>query len=241
MVFVMDFFMGEFYINVGSFDNCDLSLEILIVKVDQVFGLFVFFDCMEVGVNYVNFWVIDEFGNCFNCLVEVIVCDFFDGVQLSFDVLEICFEVNNFFQLDFCNYFIIILFNGFVLIYDQVENSFFFGDGVGVFGIMVFVLVVGFFFVDLGVIFLDGIYELGEGMGFVIVFYVLVLFGFDILQNGNFVFVNCFEIVYEIFEFCQLFDMLELDCECIVQNECIVDFGIVIGGFEFYIIQYDGG
>ena len=240
-VFAMDPFTGESYINAGSFDNCDPSPEILIAKADQVFGPSVFFDCTEVGANYVNLRVTDEFGNRSNCLAEVTVRDFFDGVQLSFDAPEICFEANNPSQLDFRNYLTITLPNGSVLTHDQVENSPFFGDGVGAFGITAFAPAAGSSSVDPGVISSDGIYEPGEGTGFVTVSYALALPGLDIPQNGNFALANCLEIVHETFELRQPLDMPEPDCECIVQNERIVDLGTVTGGLEPYTIQYDGG
>lgn len=128
-----------------------------------------------------------------------------------------------------------------ILNYYDVLNNNYLGDVQGVFGILVFLVDGNLFSNDFGIIIVDGIYMFGIGIGYVQVFYVMVLLeDMVVLQNGMLVFGLCFIIVYIIFELCQLLEMDLLECVCVEENVCVVDLGEVCNGLEFYIIQYDG-
>ncbi|MEL7375767.1 MAG: HYR domain-containing protein, partial [Bacteroidota bacterium] len=239
-VFAEDQNDGSPFVNGGSFDNCDDDLEILIAKAGEDFAASATFDCSETGGQLVTLQATDDAGNVSTCLAQIEVRDFFDGIQLQLDIPELCLENVNPDQVDFSNYLNITLPDGTVLGHDEVENSTFLGDAVGAFGITAFAPAPGTTSIDPGSVSYDGEYTLGEGTGFITVSYVLALPGADIPQNGNAALGGCFQVVHETFEVRQPLEMESPECECIVQNDRIVDLDTITGGLEPYQIQYSG-
>ncbi|RME99840.1 MAG: HYR domain-containing protein, partial [Bacteroidetes bacterium] len=240
-VFAADQLDGSTFVDAGSTDNCDPDLTYEIAKPNGPFGPSVTYDCTETGYNIVTLRLTDDAGNSRTCLSQVHVLDFFEGIQFDFDVPEICLEANNPEQLDFSNYLVITLPDGTVLSHDQVENNSYLGDAVGGFGITAFAPAQGTPSVDPGTITEDGIYTPGDGTGYVTVSYMLALPGVaNLPQNANIALSGCVEFVHTTFELRQPLEMDDPECECIQQNDRVVDLGEISGGLEPYTIQYGG-
>ncbi|WP_173021307.1 T9SS type A sorting domain-containing protein [Lewinella sp. W8] len=219
----------------GSSDNCDTDLTIEIAKPNEDFGASVSYDCGDVGYHLVTLRATDDNDNERTCLAQIKVDDFFEGIDLELDAPEICLEATNPAQVDFANYMTITLPDGTVLNHRDVENSSFLGATVGAFAISAFAPAVGSSN-DPGTITPDGVYTPGTGSGYVTVSYVLVIPGAD----PNDILQGCFEIVHSTFEVRQPLTMESPECECIVQNDRVVNLGEVSGGLEPYTIQYGG-
>ncbi|WP_367391124.1 HYR domain-containing protein [Lewinella sp. LCG006] len=246
----------------GSVDNCPGELTIEVSKADVVenFGDAVTFDCFEEGQNTVIVRVLDaaehdgdpltDERNERRCLSLVTVVDYFEGFEVGLDVPELCLEANNEEQLNFANYLTIAMPNGTTTTHmDEVLDM---DDVVGVFGISTFVrspggppssgTTVGTSPDnpgDAGYINpLTGEYTPGTGTGFVTITYVLGIAGQ--VEPGIFNLEGCYILVQDVFELRQPLDMESPECECIVQNDRVVDLGEITGGLEPYTIQYGG-
>ncbi len=230
---------GTAFLDGGSTDNCDTDLDIMAAKPGGAFAATLDFDCTETGYNLVTLRVTDAAGNVSTCLSQIYVEDFFEGITFDLDVPEICLENNNPEQLDFSNYLIITLPDGTTLSHDQVAANSYLGDAFGGFGISAFAPAPGTASMDPGSVSADGIYTMGEGTGYVTVSYILAFPG-TVVQNNNVALTGCLEIVHSTFELRQPLEMESPECECIVQNDRIVDLGEVTGGLEPYTIQYGG-
>jgi hypothetical protein len=222
----------------GSFDNCTTPVTVEIAKPNGDFGASVSYGCGDVGYQLVTLRATDgaTTPNSSTCLAQIKIDDFFEGIDLELDVPELCLEANNPEQLDFSNYATITLPNGTDLKPGEVAANNFLGDAVGAFGISAFAPAAGSS-ADPGTITPEGIYTPPtDGYGYVTISYVLVLPG----ANANDVLQGCFEIVHSTFELRQPLTMESPECECIVQNDRIVDLGEVSGGLEPYTIQFSG-
>ncbi|MGH1437180.1 MAG: HYR domain-containing protein [Lewinella sp.] len=240
-VFAADPLTGDHFVDGGSVDNCDTDLTIEIAKPGGTFAPSVSYDCTENGYGLVTLRVTDDAGNSSTCLAQVQVIDFFEGIQFDFDIPELCLEANNPEQLDFANYLTITLPDGTVLSHEDVENNPYLGDALGGFGITAFAPALGSASIDAGSVEEGGVYTPGTGTGFVTVSYVLVLPGVDnVPQNSNVALTGCLEIVHTTFELRQPLEMDSPECECIQQNDRIVNLGEITGGLEPYTIQYGG-
>ena len=243
----------------GSTDNCTpaAGLDISIARTDMVFGASVSFDCFEEGQNTVILRVRDAADHDGNpatdernerrCLALVTVKDYFEEFTLTLDVPELCIEANNEEQLTFSNYLTIAYPDGTTL--NALEEL---GDGDdigGVFGITGYnPSVSGSGTVrgtspdnpgDAGFINpLTGEYTPGTGSGFITISYVLGIGGQVAAGVTNL--EGCFILTTDVFELRQPLAMEAPECECIVQNDRIVDLDIVSGGLEPYTIQYSG-
>ena len=239
---------GSPFIDGGSTDNCAMPPEVLISKLATMDppSASVTFMCNEIGSNLVMLTASDG-TNTSTCLAQVIVEDFFEDIQFDFDVPEICLEANNPSQLDFANYLVITLPNGVTLQHAQVASNAYLGDARGGFGITAFAPSPGYVNVSgpdaAGSISPDGVYTPGTGSGFVTVSYVLAFpdaIGDPLIQTGLIGLSGCLEIVHTTFELRQPLDMESPECECIAQNDRIVNLGEITGGLEPYTIQYGG-
>ena len=245
----------------GSVDNCsgDLTIEISRADVVEDFGESVTFDCFEEGQNTVIVRVLDAAehdGNAATdernerrCLSLVTVEDYFTGFEVNLDVPELCLEANNDEQLDFSNYVTIAEPDATTITHiNEILDG---DDVVGVFGISTFVrspgstssgLTVGTSPDnpgDAGYINpLTGEYTPGTGSGFVTVTYVLAIDGQ--VEPGIFDLEGCYVLVQDVFELRQPLNMASPECECIQQNNRVVDLGEISGGLEPYTIQYGG-
>jgi hypothetical protein len=235
----------------GSNDNCTTAanLDISIARTDMIFGETVTFDCFEEGQNTVILRVIDEANNERRCLSLVTVRDFFEEYTLTLDVPELCLETNNQEQLEFGNYLTIADPDGATLNHLQELGD---GDDVGgVFGITGYVPSVpgasttrgtspdnpG----DAGYIHpITGVYTPGTGTGFVTISYVLGLADQVAIGADNMSLDGCFIMTTDVFELRQPLSMDDPECECIVQNDRVVNLGEVSGGLEPYTIQFSG-
>jgi hypothetical protein len=237
-VFAVDPMDGSTFADGGSTDNCGIA-SILIAKPGESPAASIMFDCTETGYNLVTLSVTDNSDNVTTCITQVKVDDFFEGISFDLDAPEICLEANNPSQLDFANYLVITLPDATTLSHAQVANNTYLGDAVGGFGITAFAPAAGSTSNNPGSISTDGIYTPGDGTGFVTVSYVLALPG-AVMQNGNVALTGCVEIQHATFELRQPLDMVSPECECIVQNDRIVNLGEVSGGLEPYTIQFSG-
>jgi hypothetical protein len=240
-VFALDQFNGSVFINGGSLDNCTANPTIEISRPGEAFAPFVMFDCEDLGVNLVNLRVVDAGGNSRTCIAQVEVRDFFQNIQLQFNLPELCLEANNPVQLDFSNYLTITLPNGQVLRHQDLGQNAFMGSAQGAFGITGFFPHEGSASNDPGSISADGVYSPGQGTGYVVVSYVIALPGAVIPQNGNTEQEGCFIIVHGVFELRQPLDMVSPECVCGDGTERTVELGVITGGLEPYRIQYQGG
>jgi hypothetical protein len=249
-------------LDAGSVDNCPGELTIEVSRADGVedFGESVTFDCFEEGQNTVIVRVLDaaehdgdpltDERNERRCLSLVTVVDYFAGFEVGLDVPELCLEANNEEQLNFANYLTIAMPDGITTTHmDEVLDM---DDVVGVFGISTFVrspggppssgVTVGTSPDnpgDAGYINpLTGEYTPGTGTGFVTVTYVLGIAGQ--VEPGIFNLEGCYILVQDVFELRQPLAMESPECECIVQNDRVVDLGEITGGLEPYTIQYGG-
>lgn len=245
----------------GSTDNCPGDLTIEISKADgtEDFGESVTFDCFEEGQNTVIVRVLDAAEHDGNpatdernerrCLSLVTVEDYFTDFEVNLDVPELCLEANNEEQLDFSNYVTIAEGDGTTITHiDEVIDG---DDVVGVFGISTFVRSPGSVSSgltvgtdpdnpgDAGYINpLSGEYTPGTGSGFVTISYVLAIDGQ--VEPGIFDLEGCYVLVQDVFELRQPLEMASPECECIQQNNRVVDLGEIAGGLEPYTIQYGG-
>ena len=229
---------GMPYVDGGSTDNCDTDLTYEIAEPQGAYAASLNFGCDNVGGNLVNLRVTDDAGNSRICIANINIIDFFDGIQLEMDLPEICLEANNPVQLDFANYLNITLPDGTVLTHAEVANNAYLGDAGSAFGITTFLPHPGTVSMDPGSITADGIYTPGTGTGFVTVSYAMALPGAQVPQNGNNALASCFIILHSTFELRQPLDMVSPECACVMENERIVDLGVVTGGLEPYTIQY---
>ncbi len=226
---------GSPYMDGGSTDNCDPNPSIQIAKVGGTYASSLDYDCTEVGNNFINLQVKDAAGNISNCIARLKVIDYLDGINITMDPPEICLDANNPSQLDFSNYLTITLANGFKIKHSEVPA--FLGGSHGYFGITAFSHPgTG----TPGTITHDGVYTPGTGTGFVTISY-LMLPGNNAPPGGNFANVGCFRVEHAIFELRQPLVMASPECECISQDERVVDLGVLRGGLEPYTIQYTGG
>lgn len=238
-IFAEDQQDGTAFVDGGSTDNCDTDLDILVAKPGGAFAASASFDCTETGYNLVNLQVTDDAGNQTTCISQIYVEDFFEGIQFDLDIPELCLEANNPSQLDFSNYLIITLPDGTTLSHDEVENNTYLGDAVGAFGITAFAPSIGSASADPGSVSTDGVFTPGDGTGFVTVSYAIAL-PTAVVQNNNAALTGCLEIVHAGFELRQPLDMESPECECVVQNDRVVDLGEITGGLEPYTIQFGG-
>ncbi|WP_367391122.1 HYR domain-containing protein [Lewinella sp. LCG006] len=230
------------YIDGGSTDNCGIQ-SILVGKGADTPTLSVDFNCTETGYNLVTLHVTDTDNNTFTCLSQIHVEDFFEGIAFDLDLPEICLEANNDTQLDFSNYLVITLPDGTVLNHHQVENNPYLGEALGGFGITAFAPDTGAPVGTVGSITPDGVYTPGTGSGFITVSYLLALPDAPedfMVQNGMLGLSGCVEIVHSTFELRQPLDMASPECECIAQNDRVVNLGVISGGLEPYTIQFSG-
>ncbi len=226
---------GSPYMDGGSTDNCDPNPTIQIRKIGGVFASSLDYDCTEVGNNFINLQVTDAAGNQSGCIARLKVIDYLDGINITMDPPEICLDANNPSQLDFSNYLTITLANGFEINHSQVPA--FLGGSQGYFGITAFSHPgTG----TPGSITLDGVYTPGTGTGFVTISYIL-LPGNNPPPGGNHSNVGCFKVEHVIFELRQPLVMASPECECISEDERVVELGTVFGGLEPYTIQFTGG
>ena len=251
----------------GSTDNCPGVLNIEIAKPGEDFGSSVNFDCLDEGQNTVILRVVDaadfnndgdtttDDGNEKRCLALVTVVDYFEGFVVSLDVPELCIDTNNPEQLDFTNYLTITDPGQQVLTHEQELTD---GDQVfGVFSITGFVssnndpIIQGDSpdnpgtagFVDP----ITGEYTPGSGTGFVSISYVLGI-GQNEMEEDQIApdpayperLIGCFVMANDVFELRQPLEMDSPECECISQNDRIVNLGEITGGLEPYTIQYGG-
>ncbi|MEM1215815.1 MAG: HYR domain-containing protein, partial [Bacteroidota bacterium] len=237
-IFAEDQMDGTTFIDAGSYDNCDTDLTIQLQEAGQTPVDQITLDCEDVGANVFNLVVTDDDGNTTTCITKVEVEEFFEDIQLTLDVPELCIGDLNPGQLDFSNYLNITLPDGTVINHNDVEDNAFLGDVEGAFGITIFLDDAGSASPDPGTITDDGVYTPGAGSGYMTVSYALALPGRVIPQNGNLAFASCITIVHETFELRQPLDMDSPECECIVQNDRIVDLGEISGGLEPYTIQF---
>lgn len=245
----------------GSTDNCpgELTIEISKADVAEEFGESVTFDCFEEGQNTVIVRVLDAAEHDGNtatdernerrCLSLVTVEDYFTDFEVNLDVPELCLEANNDEQLNFSNYVTIAEPDGTTITHiDEVIDG---DDVVGVFGISTFVrspgatssgLTVGTSPDEPGdagyINPLTGEYTPGTSSGFVTISYVLAIDGQ--VEPGLFDLEGCFVLVQDVFELRQPLEMASPECECIQQNNRVVDLGEISGGLEPYTIQYGG-
>ncbi|MEZ4986459.1 MAG: HYR domain-containing protein [Saprospiraceae bacterium] len=239
-VFAVDQMDGTPFLNGGSYDNCDTDLSIQLQVPGQAPVDFIGLDCDNVGYNAFNLIVTDDSGNVSTCIATVEVHEFFENIQLQLDLPELCLGALNPEQLDFSNYLNITLPDGTILNHNDVSANAFLGDVEGAFGITAFYADNASASLDPGSISADGIYTPGTGSGFVTISYAMALPGVNIPQNGNLAFATCFTIVHATFELRQPLQMDDPNCECIVQNDRVVNLGVVSGGLEPYTIQYTG-
>ncbi|MEZ4917765.1 MAG: HYR domain-containing protein [Saprospiraceae bacterium] len=237
-VYAVDQGNGSVFINGGSYDNCDNTPTIQIERPGAGYADALAFDCTHVGPNLINLRITDDAGNSSICIANVTVNDFFEDIHIEMDLPEICLEANNPVQFDFTNYLNITLPNGQSINHNQVLNNAFLGDAQGFFGISTFVPHPGSASNDPGTISADGIYTPGTGTGYVTISYVLVLPNFVAPPNGNQVLGHCYTIGHTTFELRQPLFMDTPECACVMENERIVDLGVVTGGLEPYTIQY---
>ncbi|MEM7574123.1 MAG: HYR domain-containing protein [Bacteroidota bacterium] len=240
LVFAEDQLDASPFLDGGSSDNCVGDLSIQVAKPGEDFGDSANFDCTETGYNLVTLQVMDPSGNVSTCLSQIYVEDFFEGITFDLDIPELCLEANNPEQLDFSNYLVITLPDGTVLSHDEVENNAFLGDAVGAFGITYFAPAFGTTSIDPGSITTDGMYTPSpDGTGYVTVSYLMALPNAQV-QNNNVALTGCLEIAHSTFELRQPLEMESPECECIVQNDRIVDLDTISGGLEPYTIQFSG-
>ena len=232
------------YIDANSWDNCGLQ-SLLIAKFENgavisSYELSQSYDCNDIGNNQVQLLITDSNQNTSTCIANIEVLDFFEGVQLSMDIPEICLDENNPTQLDLTNYLIITLPDGSVLSHQEVASHPFFGAAEGNFGITIFDADPAYPGSTAGTITADGIYTPGNGSGFVTVSYVLSIPGASGPQNGNDPVEECMLILHETFEIRQALDMGDPMCLCGDFTERTVDLGIIEHGLEPYTINYNG-
>ncbi|MEM9835028.1 MAG: HYR domain-containing protein [Bacteroidota bacterium] len=245
---------GQAIVNVadiegGSSDNCTAAGDLLIdlARTDMVFGPSVTFDCSDEGQQTVILRVTDEAMNERRCLGLVTITDFFSDYELSLDVPELCIEANNPEQLNFSNYLIITDGEGNMTTPLDEMND---GDMIGgMFSITSFNSSVPDNNITLGTSVDDpgdagyinpitGEYTPGTGTGFVTVSYIIVIDGQ--VTNSTTGIDGCFKYVTDVFELRQPLAMDEPECECLVQNDRVVNLGEITGGLEPYTIQYGG-
>jgi hypothetical protein len=226
---------GSPFMDGGSTDNCDPAPVTLIQKPGGVYAASLVYDCTEVGNNFINLQVTDAAGNISNCIARLNVIDFLNGVNLTLAPPELCLEANNPSQFDFSNYLNITLENGQSI--THAEAPAFLGGTRGYFGITAFSNPGSG---TPGTISLDGVYTPGTGTGFVTVSYILIPGNIPPPQGNN-TYNGCYKIEHATFELRQPLDMASPECECVQENERIVDLGVVSGGLEPYTIQYSGG
>ncbi|MDG1295492.1 MAG: HYR domain-containing protein, partial [Saprospiraceae bacterium] len=227
-------------INGGSFDNCTPSnlLNIQINRIGEPQTDVVSFSCEDKGNNTVALSVVDQASNERKCLSNVVVRDYFQDVIINFDAPEICLEANNPEQLDFNNYLTIGYPNGAITTaYDEFID----GDEIaGVFSIAGFLPSPGSASSDPGSINpVTGVFNPGEGTGFVTIAYVLGISNQVSVSSANLL-EGCYVMVHETFELRQPLEMEEPECVCGDFTNRYVDLGIVEGGLEPYTIQYTG-
>ena len=226
---------GNPYMDGGSIDNCDPNPSIQIRKIGGAFASSLDYDCTEVGNNFINLQVTDAAGNQSGCIARLRVIDYLDGINITMDPPELCLDANNPSQLDFSNYLAITLANGFEITHSQVPA--YLGGSNGYFGITAFSHPgTG----TPGSITLDGVYTPGTGTGFVTISYIL-LPGNNAPPGGNHSNTGCFKVEHVIFELRQPLLMASPECECISEDERVVELGTVYGGLEPYTIQFTGG
>ncbi|MFK8162603.1 MAG: HYR domain-containing protein [Lewinella sp.] len=234
-------------INGGSYDNCPGDLLIDLARTDMVFGPTVAFDCFDEGQQTVILRVTDEATNERRCLGLVTVTDFFSDYELALDVPELCIEANNPEQLNFSNYLVITDGEGNTTSPLDEMND---GDMVGgMFSISGFNSSIDGVDVILGTSVdepgttgyinpINGQYTPGTGTGFVEITYIIVIDGG--VRPTTTGIEGCYKMVTDIFELRQPLAMDEPECECIVQNDRVVNLGEITGGLEPYTIQYGG-
>jgi hypothetical protein len=234
-------------INGGSFDNCPGALLIDLARPDMVFGPTVAFDCFDEGQQTVILRVTDVAANERRCLALVTVTDFFSDYELTLDVPELCIEANNPEQLNFSNYLVITDGEGNTTSSLDEMND---GDLIGgMFSISGFNssiagadAIVGTSVDEPGTVGyihpVTGQYTPGTGTGFVEITYIIVIDG-GVRPSATGI-EGCYKMVTDVFELRQPLEMDEPECECIVQNDRVVDLGEITGGLEPYTIQYGG-
>lgn len=234
-------------INGGSFDNCAGDLLIDLARTDMVFGPSVTFGCFDEGQQTVILRVTDEATNERRCLGLVTVTDFFSDYELTLDVPELCIEANNPEQLNFSNYLVITDGDGNTTSSLDEMND---GDLIGgMFSISGFNssidgadVVVGTSVDEPGTVGyihpVTGQYTPGTGTGFVEITYIIVIDG-GVRASATGI-EGCYKMVTDVFELRQPLTMDEPECECIVQNDRVVNLGEITGGLEPYTIQYGG-
>jgi hypothetical protein len=234
-------------INGGSFDNCPGELLIDLARTDMVFGPTVAFDCFDEGQQTVILRVTDAAFNERRCLGLVTVTDFFSDYELTLDVPELCIEANNPEQLNFSNYLIITDGEGNTTSSLDEMND---GDLIGgIFNISGFNssidgadMILGTSVDEPGNVGyispVTGQYTPGTGTGFVEITYIIVIN--DGAQPTTTGIEGCYKMVTDVFELRQPLEMDEPECECIVQNDRVVNLGEITGGLEPYTIQYGG-
>ncbi len=226
---------GSPYMDGGSTDNCDPDPTILIQKIGGTYASSLPYDCSEVGNNFINLRIQDAAGNQATCIARLRVIDYLDGINITMDPPELCLDANNPSQLDFSNYLTITLANGFKIKHAEVPA--YLGGSNGYFGITAFSHpATG----TPGSITLDGVYTPGTGTGFVTISYIL-LPGNNPPPGGNYGNVGCFKAEHAIFELRQPLVMASPECECVSQDERVVNLDTLYGGLEPYTIQFTGG
>ncbi len=244
----------------GSTDNCTApnALAFDLARPGEAFGPTATFDCFDEGQNTVILRIFDDAEhdgdpttderNERRCLALVTVRDYFEEFVLNLDVPELCIETNNPEQLTFGNYLTIARPDGSVISHiDELGN----GDDVGgSFGIVAYVPSIPGSGTergtsendprDAGYIHpLTGVYTPGSGTGFVTISYVLGIGGQIAAGPTGFSGLEgCFVMTQDVFELRQPLEMESPECSCIVQNDRIVDLGVISGGLEPYTIQY---
>jgi hypothetical protein len=233
----------------GTTDNCTATEDLFqtVALTDMVFGTSVTFDCFDEGQNTVILNSIDEAGNARRCLSLITVTDFFEEWTATMDVPELCLESNNNEQLEFSNYLTITRPDG--NSYNALQEAGNGDDIGGAWGIIAYLpstpgeTIVQGTSVDnpgtAGFIHpLTGVYTPGSGTGFITISYVLAIdqqVGFGVVGIEG-----CFILATDVFELRQPLAMDDPECECIVQNDRVVNLGEVSGGLEPYTIQYSG-
>ena len=225
---------GTPFMDGGSTDNCDPNPTIEIQKPGEAYASSLTYDCTEVGNNFINLKVYDAAGNVSNCIARLKVIDYLNGVNLTLAPPELCLEANNPSQFDFSNYLNITLENGQSITHAQAPA--FLGGTQGYFGITAFSNPASG---TPGSITHDGVYTPGTGTGFVTVSYILIP-GNNPPPQGNNTYNGCYKIEHATFELRQPLDMASPECECVQQDERVVDLGVISGGLEPYTIQYAG-
>ncbi|MBU6340442.1 MAG: HYR domain-containing protein [Bacteroidetes bacterium] len=239
-VFALNQNNGTPFINGGCTDNCTGPLTIQIQKPGQPYAASVQYNCGEVGANFVNLKVTDAKDNSSTCIARVKVIDYLDGINIQMALPQLCLGSTNPSQLNFANYLSITLANGQVL-----------SHSVGGFNSGPLVGSRGFFAItafapsngstnDPGTITFDGVYTPGTGSGFVTISYLLLPPGFVMPPGGNVPLSGCFRMGHKVIEIRQPLVMGSPECKCLIDEERVVDLGIIKGGLEPYTIQYSG-